>query len=296
MNKLIITPIALSLLASVLIGCGEGEDAIFGSGGSNELTVSTIERSSNAIARIDTTYNTGARRVKKINIVGSYDQNLDDLDLSVVLGDKFEGTLEDKHIEVDGRLVKRPIYEKNSSNKLKFETTYRTLNLSGVDARDYDASNSYANRRGIFTDLNNYTKIPNNIGFPSGSICYIPVVTSERSFFVFDAKDKTGFKTLDNWVSDAEQRFNDKRQSSTTRINIGFNNSQKAAQVKFFAVNNDPEYIYNGVNYDGGIYEADFVNSAASMPNQDSIRGVVDCTIVNKVAADFLATQITKYY
>ena len=296
MNKLIITPIALSLLASVLIGCGEGEDAIFGSGGSNELTVSTIERSSNAIARIDTTYNTGARRVKKINIVGSYDQNLDDLDLSVVLGDKFEGTLEDKHIEVDGRLVKRPIYEKNSSNKLKFETTYRTLDLSGVDARDYDASNSYANRRGIFTDLNNYTKIPNNIGFPSGSICYIPVVTSERSFFVFDAKDKTGFKTLDNWVSDAEQRFNDKRQSSTTRINIGFNNSQKAAQVKFFAVNNDPEYIYNGVNYDGGIYEADFVNSAASMPNQDSIRGVVDCTIVNKVAADFLATQITKHY
>lgn len=296
MNKLIITPIALSLLASVLIGCGEGEDAIFGSGGSNELTVSTIERSSNAIARIDTTYNTGARRVKKVNIVGSYDQNLDDLDLSVVLGDKFEGTLEDKNIEVDGRLVKRPIYEKNSSNKLKFETTYRTLNLSGVDARDYDASNSYANRRGIFTDLNNYTKIPNDIGFPSGSICYIPVVTSERSFFVFDAKDKTGFKTLDNWVSDAEQRFNDKRQSSTTRINIGFNNSQKAAQVKFFAVNNDPEYIYNGVNYDGGIYEADFVNSAASMPNQDSIRGVVDCTIVNKVAADFLATQITKYY
>lgn len=296
MNKLIITPIALSLLASVLIGCGEGEDAIFGSGGSNELTVSTIERSSNAIARIDTTYNTGARHVKKVNIVGSYDQNLDDLDLSVVLGDKFEGTLEDKNIEVDGRLVKRPIYEKNSSNKLKFETTYRTLNLSGVDARDYDASNSYANRRGIFTDLNNYTKIPNDIGFPSGSICYIPVVTSERSFFVFDAKDKTGFKTLDNWVSDAEQRFNDKRQSSTTRINIGFNNSQKAAQVKFFAVNNDPEYIYNGVNYDGGIYEADFVNSAASMPNQDSIRGVVDCTIVNKVAADFLATQITKYY
>ncbi|WP_372844432.1 hypothetical protein [Psychrobacter sp.] len=296
MNKLIITPIALSLLASVLIGCGEGEDAIFGSGGSNELTVSTIERSSNAIARIDTTYNTGARRVKKINIVGSYDQNLDDLDLSVVLGDKFEGTLEDKHIEVDGRLVKRPIYEKNSSNKLKFETIYRTRDLSGVDARDYDASNSYANRRGIFTDLNNYTKIPNNIGFPSGSICYIPVVTSERSFFVFDVKDKTGFKTLDNWVSDAEQRFNDKRQSSTTRINIGFNNSQKAAQVKFFAVNNDPEYIYNGVNYDGGIYEADFVNSAASIPNQDSIRGVVDCTIVNKVAADFLATQITKHY
>ena len=296
MNKLIITPIALSLLAFALIGCGEGEDAIFGSGGSNELTISTIERSSNAIARIDTTYNTGTRSVKKTNIVGSYNQNLDDLDMSVVLADKFEGTLEDKNIEVKDRIVKRPIYEKNSSNKLKFETSYRTLNLSGVDARDYNAGNSYVNRRGIFTDLNNYTKIPSNIGFPSGSVCYIPVITSERSFFVFDAKDKTGFRTLDNWVSDAEQRFNDKRQSSTTRINIGSNNSQKAAQVKFFAVNNDPEYIYSGVDYDSSIYEADFINSAAPIPNEDSTRGVIDCTIVNKVAADFLVTQITKYY
>ena len=296
MNKLIMTPIALSLLAFALTGCGEGEDAIFGSGSSNELTISTIERSSNAIARIDTTYSTGARSVKKTNIVGSYNQNIDNEQQSVILLDKFEGTLEDKNIEVNGRVVKRPIYEKNSSNKFNFETNYRTLDLSGVNARDYSAGNNYANRRGIFTELNNYTKIPSNIGFPNGSVCYIPVVTSERSFFVFDAKDKTGFRTLDNWVSDAEQRFNDKRQSSTTRINIGSNNSQKAAQVKFFAVNNDPEYIYSGVDYDSSIYEADFINSAAPIPNEDSTRGVIDCTIVNKVAADFLATQITKYY
>ena len=45
--------------------------------------------------------------------------------------------------------------------------------------------------------------------------------------------------------------------------------AKRQQQVKSFAFNNDSEYIYSGV---------------------------IDCTIVNKVAADFLATQITKYY
>ena len=67
-------------------------------------------------------------------------------------------------------------------------------------------------------------------------------------------------------------------------------------QVKFFAFNNDSEYIYSGVDYDSSIYESDFINSAVPIPNQDSTCGVIDCTIVNKVAADFLATQIIKYY
>ena len=72
--------------------------------------------------------------------------------------------------------------------------------------------------------------------------------------------------------------------------------AKRQQQVKFFAFNNDSQYIYSGVDYDSSIYEADFINSAAPIPNEDSAHGVIDCTIVNKVAADFLATQIIKYY
>ncbi|WP_264622159.1 hypothetical protein [Psychrobacter arcticus] len=37
--------------------------------------------------------------------------------------------------------------------------------------------------------------------------------------------------------------------------------------------------IYSGVDYDSSIYEVDFINRAAPIPNEDSIRGVVDYTI-----------------
>ncbi|SLJ83697.1 hypothetical protein [Psychrobacter sp. DAB_AL43B] len=297
MNKLIMTPIALSLLAFALTGCGEGEDAIFGSGsGNNELTISTIERSSNAIARIDTTYRTGARDVKKTNIIGSYNQNLDDLDVSVVLSDKFEGTLEDKNIEVNGRIVKRPIYEKNSNNQFNYETNYKTLNLSGKSANSYRRGDRNNKSTGVLTDLNNYTAIPSNATFPSGSVCYVPVASTDRSFFSFSQNKRTGYLTLDKWTEAAEKQFGDNRASKTTLLNIGAGNNQQASQVEFFATNNEPSYLYNGVEYNKVIYNADFVGKNQSPPNQNDVTGVIDCTIVNDIAADFLADQIKRYY
>ena len=37
--------------------------------------------------------------------------------------------------------------------------------------------------------------------------------------------------------------------------------------------------IYSGVDYDSSIYEVDFINRAAPIPNENSIRGGVDYTI-----------------
>ncbi|WP_296244239.1 MULTISPECIES: hypothetical protein [unclassified Psychrobacter] len=297
MKKLTIAPIALSLLTFALTGCGEGEDVIFGSGSNNnELTISTIERSSNAIARIDTTYRTGAREVKKTNIKGSYNQNLDNLDGSVVLSDKFEGTLEDKNIEVNGRIVKRPIYEKNSNNKLNYQVNYKTLNLSGFRSNSYRRGDRNNNATGVFTDLNNYTDIPSSSTFPSGSVCYIPVASTDTSFFTFNQNQRTGFLTLEDWTKATEKQFGDNRGSKTTLLNIGVGNSQKASQVEFFATNNEPSYLYNGVKYNKVIYNANFVGKNQSPPNQNDATGVIDCRIVNDVAADFLEKEIKRYY
>jgi hypothetical protein len=66
--------------------------------------------------------------------------------------------------------------------------------------------------------------------------------------------------------------------------------------VTFFEFRNQPAYQYNGVEYDNDIYEADSVVQGSTDPNTNSVRGVVDCTIVNEVAGDFLAAQITRYY
>lgn len=301
MNKSIVIPSIFSLLAFTLVGCGGEDDGVYGSDG-NKITLTSFDNSydkqanASAIARIDETYRTGEREIKIKNIVNNYsDQSLNTLDRTV-LADNFEGQLENKNIKVDGRTVERPIYEKNSNNKVNYETTYKTLNLSGLRANSYSAGTNINNSRGILTDLNNYPNIPANAEFPVGSVCYIPVVTSARSFLAFNEKNKTGYSSLNKWIDAAENRFSDDRGYSTTEFGVGVGNKQKAAQVTFFEYRNQPAYQYNGVEYGDDIYEANYVAKGTTEPNTNSIRGVVDCTIVNEVAGDFLATQIKRYY
>lgn len=301
MNKSIVIPSIFSLLAFTLVGCGGEDDGVYGSDG-NKITLTSFDNSydkqanASAIARIDETYRTGEREIKIKNIVNNYsDQSLNTLDRTV-LADNFEGQLENKNIKVDGRTVERPIYEKNSNNKVNYETTYKTLNLSGLQANSYSAGTNINNSRGILTDLNNYPNIPANAEFPVGSVCYIPVVTSARSFLAFNEKNKTGYSSLNKWIDAAENRFSDDRGYSTTEFGVGVGNKQKAAQVTFFEYRNQPAYQYNGVEYGDDIYEANYVAKGTTEPNTNSIRGVVDCTIVNEVAGDFLATQIKRYY
>lgn len=297
MKKLTTAPLVLAMATIALVGCGGDDDGIYDLGGSNnELEISHFERSGNAIARIDTEYSSGEREIDQTNIIGNYTQISDNLPSSIVLANDFEGTLEDRYIEVNGRTVRRPIYEKNSNNNFNYQTTYRTLNLSGINVADYAAANTIADRRGIFTDLNTFTQLPSTLSFPEGSVCYIPVITSERAFFVFNDKAKTGYQDLDKWTTATEKRFSDNRQSSTTKVKAGAGNNQQAVQVKFFAVNNAPEYISNGVDYDNAIYEADYVASGTNKPNENSFKGVVDCRLVNEAAADFLEREIKRYY
>ncbi len=307
MNRWIVIPSVFSLVAFALVGCGE-EDGSYGSGNSNNITLTSFDKSydsqanTSAIARIDETFRTGEHEIKIKNMINSYrNQNLNTLD-KIVLADNFEGRLENKNIEVNGRTVKRPIYEKNSNNKLNYETTYKTLNLSGLRANSYEAGANIDNSRGILTDLNNYSNIPTNVAFPAGSVCYIPVVTSERWFLAFNEKNKTGYGSIDKWIDAAKQRFSDDRDHRTSELSVGFGNQQKAAQVMFFEYNNQPAEQYNGVEYTSGptgangVYEANYVASGTTDPNTNSFRGVVDCTIVNEVAGDFLEEQIRRYY
>lgn len=301
-NKRLLAPLTISLLAITLAGCNDEDNGIFGSGNSNEFTITSFDSSydnqanANAVARIDETYRTGEREIKVRNIVNNYrNLGINDLD-KTVLADNFEGRLENKNIEVNRRTIKRPVYENNSNNKFDYETTYQTLDLSGVKADSYNDGNTLTNRNGIRTDLNNYPRIATDASFPVGSVCYIPVTTSERLFLAFNAKNETIYQTLDDWIEATEERFNDNRKFSTTKFRLGSGNDERAAKVEFFEAKNQPAYLYSGVDYKGDIYEVDYVTKGTTNPNTDSRRGVVDCTLVNDVAGDFLAEQIERYY
>ena len=176
MNKLIVIPSIFTILALSLVGCEE-DDGVYGSGGSsNKIVLTSFANSydsrvnTTAIGRIDETYRKGEHEIKIQNIINNYsNQSLNTLD-KTVLSDNFEGRLENKDIEVDGRTVKRPIYEKNSNKRVNYETTYKTLNLSGLRANSYSAGINTADSRGILTALNKYPNIPANAEFPIGSV------------------------------------------------------------------------------------------------------------------------------
>ena len=296
MNNKLLVPFILTALATALIGCGEGEDAIFGSN-NNELEINSFERVNNNIARIETGYSNGKRDIDITNIKGSFDlANINNSPVSTVLANNFEGTLEDRYIEVDGRMITRPIYAKNSNERFDYQITYRTLDLSNKNASSYQKGNRPIDDRGIFTDLNNYSNIANNISFPTGSVCYVPVTDSDLSFFVFNDKNKTGNPTLNDWIEANEKRFGSNQSSRTDIVNIGVNNNDRAAQVKFFATNQRVEYNYYGTEFERNIFDADFVAKGQTRPNEDSFRGVIDCTLVNDTAADFLEREIRTAY
>ncbi|WP_296239204.1 hypothetical protein [Psychrobacter sp. UBA5136] len=301
LHKWILLPSMISLMTLALVGCEE-EDMFFGAGSSNSMTLTRFadsydsQANDTAIARVDETYRTGEYEIKTRNLVNNYsNQSLNTLD-KTILADKFEGRLEHKNIEVKCHTVKWPIYEKNTNNKFNYQTTYKTLDLSGVKADDYRAGVPLSNSRGIKTALSHYSKLPTNLAFPAGSVCYNPVVTSERKFLAFNEKDKTGYTALDKWIAAAEARFSDDREHSTSEFGVGVGNKQKAGRVMFFEYKNQPAYQYNGVEYGKEIYEASYVAEGSSNPNTNSFRGVVDCTIVNDVAADFLEREIKRYY
>lgn len=290
--------IMLVALAITLAGCGEGEDAIFGTNNSNELEINRFERVNNTIARIKTEYSDGERDIDVTNIKGSFDRsNINNLPVSTVLANGFEGTLEDRYIKVDGRTIIRPIYAKNSNERFDYKVTYRTLDLSNKNANSYQKGNRPIDDRGIFTDLNNYINISNTISFPSGSVCYVPVTNSDRNFFSFNDKNKTGDPTLNDWIEANEKRFgSNQRVETTVPINIGINNEYRAAKVRFLATNDRIEYNYYGSEFEQKIFDVNFVDKDQARPNEDSFRGVIDCTLVNDVAADFLEREIRKAY
>jgi len=298
--KKIMIPTSMMLVAAVISGCGDDDGSIYGSGNSNELEINSFQRFNDNIARIETEYSDGERDIDVTNIRGSFDlSSINNLPVSTVLANNFEGTLEDRYIEVNNRTVTRPIYAKNSNERFDYKVTYQTLDLSGKNASSYQKGNRPSNDRGVFTDLNNFTEIPNDIAFPVGSVCYVPVTDSQRAFFVFNNdKDKSGYNTLEDWAKANEERFGSNQQVGTiTPFKVvGASNEYRTSKVKFPATNDRIEYNYYATEFAQDVFNADYVDKGQIRPNDDDINGVIDCTVVNEVAADFIEDSIRRYY
>jgi hypothetical protein len=214
----------------------------------------------------------------------------------VVLANGFEGTLEDRYIEVNGNQVSRPIYKNNSNVVSKYVMDYIEYDLFGVQASSYNLDKDTGNRNGVLTDLYNYAKIPNTVSFRSGAKCYTPKITSDREFVFFNEKNRTGYQQLEKWIEVTKKSVDSKYDTKVETTRLGNNNRYAFAELSVYTDNNQLVASYSGVEYDNRVYTINRVASEVTEANRDDIKDVVDCTVVNDVAADFLEREIKRCY
>ena len=120
------------------------------------------------------------------------------------------------------------------------------------------------------------------------------------NFWAFDKNSPTDYTTMDEWVSATKTRFGGNKKPLRTTFLGGQNNKYQIEQIKFFAERNEPEHIYNGLEYDidnrKAIYESDYVANGINQPNTDIKKAVVYCNLVNDIAANFLEVEIVNSY
>ncbi len=299
----------ITVAALMLSGCGSDDDNYFGSGGGGSRGLSIFEfvdgydrQSSNiAIAKIERNFSQGQYRVTRTNIVRNYSGIVPSSADNIVVAEGFEGLQANKNITVSGRTVEQPIdnvnTNTNGSGSLKFSTTYEAYDLAGCQARDF-TDNAVNNKcRKVRTALNDYVKIPNTAAFPNGSICYIPITTTDKNIWLFDKDSRPVQGSINDWVNDTKNNFGNSKKPQQQRFNVGNNNEYRLEQVKFAADSRDPEYVYYGIDYKNRVYDnLNYWSAGKTQANTNNNVGIVDCTLLNDTAADFLQKQIKSYY
>lgn|GEM_PF-508326 len=299
----------IGLAALILSGCGSDDDNFFGSGGSSSRGLSVFEfvnsydkTSSNiAIAKIERNFSQGQYRVTRTNIVRNYNGVVPSSADNIVVAEGFEGLQANKNITVSGRTVEQPIdninTSTNGSGSLKFSTTYEAYDLAGCQARDF-ADNAVNNKcRKVRTALNDYVKIPNIAAFPTGSICYIPVTTTDKNIWLFDKDSRPIQGSINDWINDTKNLFGNSKKPQQQRFDVGNKNEYRLEQIKFAADSRDPEYVYYGIDYKNRVYDnLNYLSAGKTQANTNNNVGIVDCTLINDTAADFLQQKIQQYY
>jgi len=288
----------IGLAALMLSGCGSDDDNFFGSGGSSSrsISVNQFDTDSGAIARIKTTYQRGERNWQPTSLVGNYTgQKGNEPERSIVLANNFEGTMENKDITVSGNQVSRTIYQKNSNAASKLTIDYQEFDLEGISADSYKKESVSNKRVGVLTDLYSFPRVPSDLAFDRGAKCFTPVINSDRELVYFNEKNSTGYQKLNDWVRVTENAVNSNYTKSVITTSLGFNKAYPAAEINIYD-NNQLIGSYNAVEYSGRVYTTTHIKSGQTTPNRNASTGVVDCTLINDTAADFLQEKIQQYY
>ena len=291
-------------IMSALAACGGDGDGSSqgGSSSSNQnsvvqnndtISLNTFDIQSNdkskAIQRIKWSFKNGSSDLIQKTLVGNYTrEGLNNNNDSIVLSDGFEGIWTKKDITVANNTVTHRVKSINSNRVEVIKFTFIPIDITGVTAKDGDEY-KYT---GIITALSHLEKIPDTVGFPKGSVCYITQIDSSIPLFSFDKSESTTkFKSLEKWTEEYKSTYGRQVPTKIESYKVGSYNQYPISRIVY-----DNEVDKSAVNYNNTIYQADYTPKGVRTANTDGKKEAVNCTEVNDVAADFLEQQIMKYY
>lgn len=290
------TTLALTtLLSAILLSACEGADNFF-KPINNEISIESFDSQydhkarTDSIQRVTWTYTDGNVTLKTNDIVNANTyKGPKNVDL-IILSEHFEGKQRKQNVDVSGNKIVFNILSDTTNQKEQTVVEMQAFNLSGISSSSYDSKT----KKGVYTDLNHYIKIPSSVKFPEGSVCYVPKTSNSFEYFKFDINDESSYKSIKEWE---DARIKDKNLVRTKSLKVGANNEYNASVAVYNSDVNDLNLLHAVVEYKGKVYNADLSKKGTKSNNVNALKdNGVDCTSVNKVAADFLQDQIVQHY
>lgn len=300
-------PLAIVLSTLMLAACGDDDNDSYSSsnnGGDTSTETEDViqfsffdsrtENGLEGIERVTWVYEDGNRQLIKDDIVNQNNrQGLTNADL-VALGASFESVMAKSNIDVeaDENSINFEMTDSTDGQEEEVTIILHEVDLAGVSDADYDADND----SGIVTDMYYYDKLPDDLTYPEGSVCYISEVTSTIDLFTFDESDPDSHSSLEDWAEAySENVYGDNIVQRTEESRVGSNNQYPALRLVYSESLIDST-SREAVMYNDVLYNAGFYKNGTVAENADVSQGLVDCGILNDTAADFLEEQLVTYY
>ncbi len=258
----------------------------------------------NGWGRIDIAFRNGSFSETKSTVVGtpSYESSLTKDDIDYATGNNFFFAMpSDLGIQTIAASLK--ILDGNNLEFTYPNSDVRTMyNFVAIDISG-KGKNVPNPKTGIVTDLDNYTSYfkSTNYAYPQGSVCYVANSKTNKPLYAFYKNAQRDQETLEQWLADEKNttiRVNGNTQpvqiQNVIYEKVGMNNELPAVRYQDQLGIYHAAVIYQGTRYDATY--TDGKNFEAPIANSDLSKGIVQCDLYNKVAADYLAEQMKLSY
>ncbi|MDO5769857.1 MAG: hypothetical protein Q4P13_10155 [Psychrobacter sp.] len=210
--------------------------------------------------------------------------------LTIETSDNYRKAAE---VTIDDKLAYHLLWkDKETASTLREDIDYQAVDLSGQSGVTGHTANTAS--KGFTTILNRLPATQSaSFSFPLGAECYVMRHQYDKDQVRFSTGDVTDYNRLMDWQGD--QSF----KSDIAQLSVGSDNDVEVSYIVNMPKVDEDSGIqsYRGaVQWAGKVYSAKVIPAQKTQLNTDANQGLVKCQAYNKVAADFIESEIKRVY